>query len=55
MSFQEKLLAGSELFDDACEITKGGIRADHPEFTEEQALEELRRRLRLRERREGAA
>jgi hypothetical protein len=50
MSVEEKLLAGAELFDYACEISKAGIRHDHPEFDERQVLEELRRRIRRGER-----
>mgnify|MGYP001210716942 CR=1 FL=1 len=52
MSFQEKFLAGGELFDSACEVAKGGIRHDFPHYTEEQVLHELRRRLGQRETRE---
>jgi hypothetical protein len=54
-SFEQKFLAGAELFDYACEITKAGIRAENPDFSEEQVLDELRRRLELRSRRENAA
>lgn len=43
MSGQEKLRAGAELFEMACKTTMAGIRARHPEFTEEECLEELRR------------
>ena len=45
-------MAGAELFDYACEIAKGDIRMQNPQFTEEQILEELRRRLAVSERRE---
>jgi hypothetical protein len=44
-----KLLAGADLFDAACEMSKAGIRSQHPDFTEAQVLEELRRRIRLGE------
>jgi hypothetical protein len=54
-TFEQKFLAGAELFDYACEITKGGIRMQHPEYSDQQVLEELRRRLALRARREEAA
>jgi hypothetical protein len=50
MSFEQKFWAGAELFDYACEITKAGIRRDHPFFTEEQVLSELRRRIAMAER-----
>ena len=53
MTFEEKFYAGAELFDYACEITKGGIRTDNPTFTEEQVLDELRRRLAIAARRES--
>jgi hypothetical protein len=58
MPFQEKFLAGGDLFDAACEVTRSGIRADHPDFTDAQVLDELRRRLerrRVREYRNPAA
>jgi hypothetical protein len=45
MSPSQKLRAGGDLFDDACRWTLAGIRNQHPEFTPEQALDELRRRL----------
>jgi hypothetical protein len=45
MTFAEKFLAAAYLFDYACEVTKAGIRMQHPDFTEEQVLEELRRRV----------
>jgi hypothetical protein len=41
----QKLRAGGDLFDDACRWTLAGIRRDHPDFTPEQAMEELRRRI----------
>jgi len=46
-SFGEKFLAGAELFDYACQISMAGIRWQHPEFTEEQVMAELRRRISL--------
>jgi hypothetical protein len=45
MSPSQKLRAGGDLFDDACRWTLAGIRNQHPEFTPEQAMNELRRRL----------
>lgn len=45
MSDDQKLCAGGELFEYACSITLAGIHADHPGFTREQALNELRHRI----------
>ena len=49
MTPSQKLRAGGDLFDDACRWTLAGIRHQHPSFTPEQALDELRRRLDLAE------
>lgn len=53
MTFAEKFWAGAELFDYACEITKAGIRMQNPGFTEEQVMDELRRRIEIGNRLEG--
>ena len=53
MSFAEKFMAGAELFDYACEISRDGIRMQNPHFTDEQVAAELRRRLLLYKRREA--
>ena len=45
MTPSQKLRAGGDLFDDACRWTLAGIRNQYPEFTPEQALDELRRRI----------
>ena len=45
MTGSEKLRAGGDLFDDACRWTLAGIRFQHPGISEEDALQELRRRL----------
>jgi hypothetical protein len=45
MSDEQKLLAGARLFEYACAITLSGIKADHPDWTHEQALQELNRRV----------
>ncbi len=50
MTEQQRLEAGGELFDYACRITSSGIRNQHPEWTDVQVLEELRRRIALAER-----
>jgi len=47
MPLGEKFLAGAELFEQACEITKQGIRNQHPHFDEDAVLAELRRRIAL--------
>lgn len=46
----DRFLAGGELFEDACEITKAGIRNAHPGWSEPRVLEELKHRLALPER-----
>jgi hypothetical protein len=51
---EEKMLDSARLFDMACEITKSGIRQQHPDWTEEQVLDELRRRLAIRRRLENS-
>jgi hypothetical protein len=50
MTFEQKFMAGAELFDYACGITKAGIRWQNPTFTEEQVMDELRRRVAMDER-----
>ena len=40
-----KILDGPRLFDDCCQMMRGGIRSQFPEYTEEQVRSELRRRL----------
>jgi hypothetical protein len=45
MTEEERLRAGPQLFDFACEWTKAGIRMDHPEADEAEVLKILRRRL----------
>lgn len=47
MTFAQKFMAGAELFEHACAISRSGIRMQHPEFDEQQVEEELRRRLRI--------
>ena len=47
MNDEEKLLAGARLFDMACRVTLDGIRHEHPDISEAEALDELRQRLRL--------
>ena len=53
MSPEEKLLAGENLFEWACEITLAGIRHQFPEYSESQCRETLAKRLALRRKLEG--
>lgn len=46
-TFAQKVLAGADLFDYACAVTKSGIRMQNPEFDESQVIAELRRRLEM--------
>ena len=50
MTPEQKLIAGAELFDYACEISKAGIRAQYPDADESEVLKILRERLELAER-----
>jgi hypothetical protein len=47
MSPEEKLGAAYALFETACEMTKAGIRAQHPAADESRVAELLRERLRI--------
>jgi len=47
MTPEERLLAGAELFDYACEITKAGIRVQYPQADEATVLQILRDRVEL--------
>lgn len=49
---EQKLLAGEELFEYACQITLAGINHQNPEFSDEDCRRELNRRLELRKRME---
>jgi hypothetical protein len=48
-TFAQKFMAGAELFDYAEQVSKAGIRMQHPEFTEEQVRDEFARRLSIGE------
>ena len=50
---EEKLLAGPRLFELACQVTLAGIRHDHPEADDQEALRILRERLALARRLEN--
>jgi len=50
MSARAKLLAGFELFDEACAWSLAGIAAQHPGASESEKREELQRRLKLADR-----
>jgi hypothetical protein len=45
MTPEDRLLAGPRLFELACEITKAGIRHQHPDADEQRVLQLLRERL----------
>jgi len=47
MSLEEKFLAGPELFAMACQVTRAGIRHQHPDADEDQVHKILRERLAL--------
>jgi hypothetical protein len=47
MSIAEKLQAGAELFEDACEVARCGIRSTHPTWSAEEVERELARRLEI--------
>ncbi len=53
MSISDRLRAGGDLFDYACEITLSGIRFQNPGISDTDALNELRRRLSMVEAREN--
>jgi len=47
MTGSEKMRMGGDLFDEACRWTLAGIRNENPGISEADALEELRRRIRI--------
>ncbi len=51
MSPGMKFFAGADLFEDACLWTLAGIAAQFPNFSENERQDELRRRLRIADRR----
>lgn len=53
MPGDQKLLAGQELFESACEITLAGIRHQFPGHSEEHYREVLRKRLADRRKRQA--
>jgi hypothetical protein len=55
LSIRQKLELGGELFDAACEVMIGGIRADQPDISDSEVLQILRDRLRLARRLETRA
>lgn len=54
MTLIEKFRAGAELFEDACEVTRSGIRGRHPQWNEDQVEAELIRRIEIGRRIEAA-
>jgi hypothetical protein len=55
MSEEQRFLSALELFDMASEMTRAGIRADHPEADERRVTEILRGRLSRARRSEAKA
>ncbi|MBI5762857.1 MAG: hypothetical protein HZA51_04945 [Planctomycetes bacterium] len=53
LPISEKVFAGIDLFELACEFTLSGIRAENPDAGEDQILDLLRQRLALARRLEG--
>lgn len=49
MSPDEKFDAGYTLFEQACEVTRAGIRFQHPEADEQEIEKILEKRLAIRE------
>jgi len=47
MTLHEKFAAGADLFEEACEITRAGIRRQHPEWEEPEVEGELVRRVEI--------
>jgi len=43
MSDRERFFAGAELFDDACDLSLAGLRAENLDWSEEQLKAELKR------------
>ena len=52
-SFEEKFLAGGQLFEAAIERMRIGILMDHPQATEEEIMNEIKRRLAISRQLEG--
>ncbi len=53
LTVAQKLALGGDLFDYACAITMSGIRNQTPGIRDDDALNELRRRLEMGRRRES--
>lgn len=47
MTGEERFELGLRLHELSCEVTRAGIRHQHPDFTEEDVAKELRRRILL--------
>lgn len=54
MTLIEKFRAGAELFEDACEVTRSGIRSRYPQWNDDQVEAELVRRIEIGRRIEAA-
>ena len=55
MSITERFRAGPELFEEACNVARCGIRSMHPDWVEAQVEAELARRLQIGRRSKEAA
>ncbi|HRK31357.1 MAG TPA: hypothetical protein PLD59_09785 [Tepidisphaeraceae bacterium] len=53
MSFAQRFLAGAELFDYACEIARGSIRQQNPDWDPARVDDEIRRRMDIASRLRG--
>ena len=47
MTFEQRFLAGADLFDMACQFAEAGIRSQFPNANQQQVRRELHRRLRI--------
>ncbi len=52
-TFEDKLLAGPQMFDLCCEFARTGIRMQNPNANEDEVERELDRRLAIARRLEG--
>lgn len=45
MTFEERFLAGAQLFEMACNVSRAGIRAQYPEADDDEVEQRLRDRI----------
>ncbi len=50
LTFGQRFLAGAELFDYACSIARDSIKLQHPDWTDDQVSDEIRRRMDIADR-----